>query len=253
MRSLHLALALLALGCARTPSVPAPTFAGEHPDVLHLDASAGDTNARDASTPETPSEIRYLSLGDSFTIGTGSTPEEAFPARLVARWTGRCAVTLRNPAVNGFSTQELLDVELPVVQGFAPTFVTLAVGANDIVRGRSLDAYRAQVQRIFEELARAGVPASRVVALPQPDWSLSPTGRHFGPQTVIHDQIVAFNAALREVSTGLGARYIDLFPLMEAQGRAAMFAPDGLHPSAAAHDGWAESLTDALRDVCDTR
>ncbi len=222
-----LACSLLGLHCERAPAAPR------------------------ASAPDARAAVRYMSLGDSFTIGTGSSPDEAFPSRLVARWSGRCAVTLGNPAVNGFSTQELLDVELPAVRPFAPTFVTLAVGANDIVRGRTLDDYRAQVGRIFEALARAGVPSSRVVALPQPDWSLSPTGQRFGPQAVIHAQIVAFNAALREVATGLGARYVDLFPLMERQGRAAMFAPDGLHPSAAAHDAWAEALSHELSDVCD--
>lgn len=231
-----LVMGILGLHCARTPPVPAPITASDHPEA----------SVADARTP-----VRYMALGDSFTIGTGSTPEEAFPARLVARWSGHCAVTLRNPAVNGFSTQDLLDVELPTVRAFSPTFATLAVGANDIVRGRSLDAYRAQVRRIFEALAAQGVPASRVVTLPQPDWSLSPTGRSFGPQEEIHARIVAFNAALREVATELGARYIDLFPLMEEQGRAGMFAPDGLHPSAAAHDAWADALARALRDVCD--
>ncbi len=230
-----LVMVLLGLHCARTPPVLEPSSASDRPE---------------ARAPDARPMVRYMALGDSFTIGTGSSPEEAFPARLAARWSGRCAVTLRNPAVNGFSTQDLLDVELPMVRAFEPTFVTLAVGANDIVRGRSLDAYRAQVRRLFEALAAQGVPASRVVTLPQPDWSLSPTGQRFGPQEVLHAQIVAFNAALRELSTSLGARYVDLFPLMEEQGRAAMFAPDGLHPSAAAHDAWAEALAGVLRDVC---
>lgn len=46
--------------------------------------------------------MRYLALGDSFTIGTGSSREQAFPARLAARCAGR--MELRDLAVNGYST-----------------------------------------------------------------------------------------------------------------------------------------------------
>ncbi|MFO0609832.1 MAG: GDSL-type esterase/lipase family protein [Polyangiales bacterium] len=229
--------ALLALAaCAR--SAPAPVPPAPRP---------ADVDAADAGR----AAVRYLALGDSFTIGTGSSPGQAFPARLAARWSARCAVALRNPAVNGYTTQDVLDRELPEVAPFAPTFVTLAAGANDIVRGRSLDDYRAQVRRLFEALAAAGVPAARVVTLPQPDWSLSPAARSFGDPAAIHAQIVAFNGALREESTRLGARHVDLFPLMEAQARAGLLAPDGLHPDAAAHDAWAAELAARLRDVCD--
>lgn len=267
--ALALTVGLLGLRCTRAsperpsvlpydrPAYDAPLVTDDgasHTDAGTLDAAVdaavGDGGARDLVAADVAAEVRYMSLGDSFTIGTGSTPEQAFPARLAARWMGRCPVTLRNPAVNGYATQDLLDVELPMVQGFAPTFVTLAVGANDIVRGRSLDEYRQQVRRIYAALAQAGVSASRVVALPQPDWSLSPAARGFGEPDVIHAQIVSFNGALREESTRAGARYLDLFPLMERQARAGMIAPDGLHPSAEAHDAWAEELARSLDDVC---
>ena len=190
--------------------------------------------------------VRYLALGDSFTIGTGSTPEQAFPARLVARWSSRCAVTLRNLGVNGYTTEDLLERELPEVRPFAPTFVTLAVGANDLVQGATLDQYRAQVVRLFDALAAAGVAAPRVVALPQPAWDRSPVAAHFGDPAQLAASIAGFNDALRAVAVERGARYVDLAPLQRAQAAQGLVAPDGLHPSAAAHDAWAAALDAAL-------
>lgn len=204
-------------------------------------------NARDAATVE----ARYLSLGDSFTIGTGIAAAQAFPSRLAARWsTPRCRVALRNPAVNGYTTQDLIDRELPELSRFSPTWVTLAVGANDLVRGSDTARYRAQLARIFDAIAAAGVAASRVVTIPQPDWARTPAGRSFGEPEATHARVVAFNAVLREVSVERGARYVDLFEVMVAQGRDEWIAPDGLHPDARAHDAWADALAREIPSPC---
>ena len=58
--------------------------------------------------------------------------------------------------------------------------------------------------------------------------------------------IVAFNGVLKDEATQIGARYIDLFPLMHTQAEAKMIAKDGLHPNAAAHDAWADELVKQL-------
>lgn len=230
-----LAAAALVATCA-TPRAPdGATTADRATSAPPPGAATGDDAAA--------APVRYLALGDSFTIGTGSSPEQSFPARLAARWqaSGR-AVALRNVAVNGYTTQDLIEVELPEVRAVAPTLVTLAIGANDLVRGRSAEQYRAQVRRILAALAADGVAPARVVALPQPDWSLSPAAAYFGDAATIAAQIEAFNTVLREEAQAAGARYVDLFPLMREQARAGMIAADGLHPSAAAYDAWAEAL-----------
>ncbi len=89
-----------------------------------------------------------------------------------------------------------------------------------------------------------------MVALPQPDWSLSPAAASFGEPAVIARRIAAFNAALQEIAQARGARYVDLSPMMQRQARAAMLAPDGLHPSAEAHDQWAAALATTLASPC---
>ena len=200
---------------------------------------AACTTAR-ATPPasEPTSSSRYLSLGDSFTIGTGATPAQSYPARLVAL--ASCGVELRNVAVNGYTTEDVIDEELPELTRFTPTFVSLAIGANDIVQGRTRDEYREHVRRILAAVKASG--AKRIVTLPQPDWSLSPAAQGFGEPSAIHARIVDANAILRDETLAVGGSFVDLFPLMEAQARARMPAGDGLHPSAAAYDAWAVEL-----------
>ena len=135
----------------------------------------------ETGTPsEARGEVRYLALGDSFTAGTGSLPGAAFPAHLAERWRATRRVTLENLAVNGYTTDDVARLEVPAVAGFHPTLVTLAVGANDRVRGSSAEAYRAHVRAILRAIVDAGVPAQHIVTLPQPEWSLSPAAASFG-------------------------------------------------------------------------
>jgi lysophospholipase L1-like esterase len=185
---------------------------------------------------------RFLALGDSFTIGTGATADRSFPAILTRIWTDRGReVVLANPAVNGYTTDDLIRDELPLLPSFRPTLITLLVGANDIVRGNSEDRYRLELRTVHERI-RADAPAARLVALPQPDWSRSPAGSGFGDGSVIALAIERFNAIAQDEAERAGASWVDLFPLMREQGRKRMFAADGLHPSAEAYAEWAEVL-----------
>jgi lysophospholipase L1-like esterase len=193
-----------------------------------------------------PAPERWLALGDSFTIGTGTTPDRSFAAVLTRLWadSGR-AVTLENLAVNGYRTDDLIADELPLVAVFRPTLVTVLIGANDIVAGSSDEHYREGLRVIHASL-RDQAPDAAVYALPQPDWSLSRAGASFGDPTAIASRIERFNAIAREEAERAGATCVDIFPLMRDQMRRGMLAPDGLHPSAAAYAQWAEALRDRL-------
>ena len=185
---------------------------------------------------------RFLALGDSFTIGTGTTPDRSFPAVLAGIWTKRGrTVVLANPAVNGYTTDDLIRDELPLVASFHPTLVTLLVGANDIVRGSDEDRYRRQLGTIHERI-RADAPDTLVVALPQPDWSVSSAGSGFGDPAVLARIIERFNEIAHSEADRARASWVDLFPLMREQGRKKMVAADGLHPSAEAYAEWAQAL-----------
>jgi acyl-CoA thioesterase-1 len=199
--------------------------------------------------------VRYLALGDSFTIGTGTTPDRSFPAVLVNRWwDSGIECDLRNPAVNGYTTDDLIREELPLVEAYAPHLVTVLIGANDIVAAlradsgvtsRAADRYRSQLRRIHDRV-RAGAPAARRFGLPQPDWSLTAAGSSFGDPAGIARAIDRFNEIAREEVESAGGTYLDISALMREQMRKRMTAPDGLHPSAAAYAQWADALKDKL-------
>jgi lysophospholipase L1-like esterase len=244
---------MLALGaCAsREP----PSSAGPPPTTLvtRAPAPAASSGAGAAGASDAPSaapELRYLALGDSFTAGTGSRPVDAFPVRLADRLRARgVAVTIENLGVNGYTTDDLIADELPRLASFAPTCVTLAIGANDLVHGSSVERYRGQVRAILGAIVAARVPPPRVFVLPQPDWSGSPVAASFGAPKALRARIDAFNDTLRAEAEAAGARWVDLGPTMRRQAAAGMVASDGLHPAARAYDEWAEALLPIVTPV----
>jgi acyl-CoA thioesterase I len=206
--------------------------------ALVLVSACASTEAPRGAPP-----IRYLALGDSFTAGTGSKPADAFPVRLAARLRARgTLVTLENLGVNGYTTDDLVAHELPALKSFAPTVVTLAIGANDLVQNGALERYRAHVRGILASILAAGVPPSGLFVLPQPDWSRSPAAAAFGDPRSLGARIEAYNEALRAEATAVGARWVDLGPTMRRQADERVVASDGLHPAARAYDEWAEEL-----------
>jgi acyl-CoA thioesterase I len=234
MKPLVLAALALLMGCA----------AAQSPATL---ADAGPPALGDAGPPAQ----RYLALGDSFTIGTGTTPDHSMPGRLASRWQAAgCPTILQNLGVNGYATDDLIALELPRVRAFAPTFVTLAIGANDIVRGRAPAEYRANVRAILAEVIADGVPPARIFVLPQPEWSASPAAHGYGSEADQAAEIALFNHILSDEAAAVGARWVDLTARMHAQAVAQMLAPDLLHPNADAYDAWAADLA-ALGTPCD--
>lgn len=196
-----------------------------------------------AAAPAPP--VRYLALGDSFTAGTALPKADSFPSQVgtLLERAGR-SVTVRNLAVAGFTTDDLIAQELPAAAEFKPTLVTVAIGANDLVRQPGEERYRLQVRRILEAVASLGAV---VLVLPQPDWSVAPVAARFGTPAQLRAQIERMNQILAEEAKAHGARFLDLWPGNVDAARKGRFAPDGLHPDATVYATWAQAIVAAIR------
>ena len=120
--------------------------------------------------------IKFLALGDSYTIGTGaSSPERSWPAIVAARLAEQTGgqVELTNAAINGFTTQDLIEDELPQVGRLEPDLITILIGVNDLVRERTPEAYRTSLVRIYDVVATEKPASGRVFAVSIPNWSIT--------------------------------------------------------------------------------
>jgi acyl-CoA thioesterase I len=191
----------------------------------------------------TPSEsvVRYVALGDSYTIGTSVGEADRWPDQLVARLAGRVSLELvANLGVNGYSSADLIRVELPVLGDLRPDFVTVLIGVNDVVRGVPAETYRANLATIFDALL-GRLPAGRIVVVSTPDYTQTPAGASFGDPVQQRAAIGEFNGIERDMAAARGIAFVDISSVADAVGHdPALVAVDGLHPSGKQYAGWVE-------------
>jgi acyl-CoA thioesterase I len=184
-----------------------------------------------------PETVRYVALGDSYTIGTSVSETERWPNQLVARLAAEDGVAssklelAANLALSGFTSKDVINLELPRLGPLDPELVTLLIGVNDVVQGVSLAIYRRNVELILDELV-ALVGGDRVLAITTPDYSVTPAGSDYGDPARQAAGIRAVNDALRELATARDIVVIDIHDLsLQAASDRSLVAPDGLHPS----------------------
>lgn len=196
-----------------------------------------------------PMPLRYLPLGDSYTIGTSVGAAERWPDQLVARMPDRL-VLVGNLAVNGYTSADLVREELPVVPRIEPDLVSVLIGVNDVVRGVGEETYARNVAHLLDALGER-LPARRIFAVATPDYTLTPRGAAYGAPDARRAGIVRVNARLEAACAARGIAFVgDIFAIScRVTADPALVAADGLHPSGAQYAQWVAAIEPVVRDL----
>jgi len=193
--------------------------------------------------------LRYVALGDSYTIGTATRGSaERWPDQLAAAL-GSEPPTLElvaNLGVNGFTSADVIREELPALGGLRPEFASILVGVNDVVQGVPRETYRENVARILDDLLGRLEP-DHVIAVSTPDYTVTPAGGDYGEPAAQAAGIRDVNAVLRDLAATRGIAFVDIHDLsLRAADDRSLVADDGLHPSGAQYALWVERIAPAV-------
>jgi lysophospholipase L1-like esterase len=205
----------------------------------NLVSTPGETNM---------SVVRYLALGDSYTIGESVAAEDRWPDQLAnliehspqfEKSPRKVEVTVI--ARTGWTTKELWegmqerDIDPPY------DLVTLLIGVNNQYRGYDIDKYREEfVFLLNKSIEYSGGDPTHVIVLSIPDWGITPFARG-RDTTQIAREIDAFNTVNREEAQKANVQYVDITPVSrQALADSSLLAPDGLHPSGKMYAEWSK-------------
>ena len=185
--------------------------------------------------------VRYVALGDSYTIGTSVGEAERWPNQLAGRLPDLELVG--NPAVNGYTSADLIAEELGQLDRLRPEFVSMLIGVNDVVQGVSDAQYSGNVALILEELLTR-LPPERILCVATPDYTRTPNGAAYGDPDLQSDRIVRVNAILREACELRRIAFVpEIFEISQrVTDDPSLVADDGLHPSGAQYRLWVDAI-----------
>lgn len=199
--------------------------------------------------------LRYLALGDSYTIGEGVAAGGAWPKQL-AQGLRDEGVVIDEPLIvaqTGWTTDEL-QAAIQATELDPPyDLASLLIGVNNQYRNRPLEEYRQQFDALLRlAIGFVGGRAERVLVLSIPDWGVTPFALIEQGRTPaeIAQAVDAFNVAAFEVCAREGVAFLDITPISrECGAQQEMLVADALHPSAAMYSLWARQALPAVRTM----
>ena len=189
--------------------------------------------------------IRYVAIGDSYTIGTGAQPDEAWPV-LITKYlrTNKIPIELvGNLGRNGWTSYQLIDQELPALKELQPDFVTILIGVNDWVQGVGANVFQRKFSQALDELLKIIPNPQRILVITIPDFSMTSVGKQYANGRNISQGILEFNQIIIQEAQKRKLQVFDLYPISQDFGKdPSLIASDGLHPSAKGYAMWADFI-----------
>ena len=187
-------------------------------------------------------------LGDSFAEGRGDPgPDGTYVGWVprVARLLGIAESAVLNLGAYGALTRDVVDTQLARVADVETPLLGVAVGGNDLVRSYDPDGFRANLRTIFEAVA---APDRTVFTHDYPDIPGRIPGLPDETRTTLRGRFDEANAYLADLCVEL---HVHCYALATADltRDAAMWYPDGIHPSSLGHRTIAVEIATMLSAV----
>jgi lysophospholipase L1-like esterase len=194
-------------------------------------------------------KMKFLALGDSYTIGESVAESERWPVQLVNRLNADGG-NFEAPtiiATTGWRTHDLKNAINAKKPSHDYDLVSLLIGVNNQYQGKPLNAYEEEFEELLNiAIDHAGGNKSKVFVVSIPDYGFTPFGK--SKQEQVSKAIDDFNAVNKKITESKGISYVEITDISR-QGfdDPALVASDGLHPSGKMYSLWVERIFEKVR------
>lgn len=185
----------------------------------------------------------YAALGDSLTAGVGANDyKESYPYLLAQYFAGNdYRITLKDRAVPGAKTRDLLAGLLPGTIKDNPDIITILIGVNDVHGEISLDDFKKNYDNILKRITTETKAKVYVINIP----FIGASNLLLPPYNYLFDiKTKKYNKIIKELAFKYNVKYIDLYTPTESlfKSNGSHYATDFFHPSAQGYKIWADLI-----------
>ena len=193
-------------------------------------------------------DIKYLALGDSYTIGQSVAFEDRYPIQLETQ--------LINDSINvdttiiiaktGWTTANLKNAIIDADLTDTFDLVSLLIGVNNQYQGRPIDEYEIEFAELLQTaIDFAGGKKENVFVISIPDYACTPFGNG---NTLTSQKIDDFNLVNKTITDSVGISYFNITPISrEGLDKPELVASDNLHPSGEQYSRWVDLFYDEVK------
>lgn len=202
-----------------------------------------------AQSVQTTNPVRFLALGDSYTIGQSVVEEDRWPVQLVAALeeNGNTIEELKIIAQTGWRTDNLITAINNVQPDSNYNLVSLLIGVNNQYQVREFSQYETEFEQLLSKaVALAGGKKESVFVVSIPDYGYTPFGE--SNQETISAEIDMYNLKGSEIADNYDIPFVNITPVSrEGLDKPEYVAGDNLHPSEQMYTKWVDLILPLIR------
>lgn len=204
------------------------------------------------TTPPDVNSVRYLAIGDSYTVGEGLDKEQSWPYQLKQKLLENGVEEVALTVIGGTGLTTIEVTRLIDVATFEEPFdiISIQIGVNNQYRGQGVEQFSSELNAMLEEIeSNAYLKYAKRFAVSIPDWGATPYGKSYN-RTQVAREINEYNALKKKACQGRSIPFINITELSRANpDNAAWVVQDGLHPSESMYAAWVEKIFPVVKPL----
>ena len=196
--------------------------------------------------------VRYLAIGDSYTVGEGLETSKSWPSQLKRKLVenGVEELELTVVAATGYTTREVTQLLNTATFNKPFDIISIQIGVNNQYRGESVAQFGEELEDLFQTIAsNYYLKDAKQVVVSIPDWGATPYGSSYD-RVQIALEINQFNGLKRNIAEAKSAPFINITDISRTNPDATeLVAADGLHPSELMYNYWVERIFPVVKQL----
>ena len=192
--------------------------------------------------------VKYLALGDSYTIGQGVDLADRWPLQLGVKLIENSFSLEKNDIIaqTGWETTDLLNaIADSSLEDY--NLISLLIGVNNQFSNRPFETYTTEFDLLLDQAIKL-VGANRTFVISIPDYGVTPFGSNNSENIAI--ELDEYNAYAASKCQTLNIPFINITEISRQLGDAnGALATDNLHPSGMQYGKWVKEMLPVVLEI----